>query len=102
MTKKLVRLALASEYSRQPIRRTDIAAKGQGGRSWDTLWDLVADGSTVLAPSSGRQFKYIFNEAQTQLRTVFGMELTELPQKEKITISQKRGSLCSPLICNTS
>lgn len=28
MVKKLVRLALASEYSRQPIRRNDITAKG--------------------------------------------------------------------------
>ncbi|KAL9003383.1 MAG: hypothetical protein Q9188_003732 [Gyalolechia gomerana] len=28
MVKKLVRLALASEYSRQPIRRADITAKG--------------------------------------------------------------------------
>lgn len=28
MVKKLVRLALASEYSRLPIRRTDISAKG--------------------------------------------------------------------------
>ena len=26
--KKLVRLALACEYARQPIRRTDITAKG--------------------------------------------------------------------------
>lgn len=29
MVKKLVRLALASEYARQPIRRTDITAKGE-------------------------------------------------------------------------
>jgi melanoma-associated antigen len=28
MVKKLVRLALASEYSRQPLRRSDITAKG--------------------------------------------------------------------------
>ncbi|KAI9755292.1 MAG: hypothetical protein M1815_005082 [Lichina confinis] len=28
LVKKLVRLALASEYARQPIRRTDISAKG--------------------------------------------------------------------------
>lgn len=28
MVKKLVRLALASEYSRQPVRRNDITAKG--------------------------------------------------------------------------
>lgn len=28
MVKKLVRLAVASEYSRQPLRRADISAKG--------------------------------------------------------------------------
>ena len=28
MVKKLVRLALASEYTRQPLRRQDITAKG--------------------------------------------------------------------------
>ena len=28
MVKKLVRLALASEYSRQPLRRADITSKG--------------------------------------------------------------------------
>ena len=28
MVKKLVRLALATEYSRQPLRRADITAKG--------------------------------------------------------------------------
>ncbi|SLM40322.1 MAGE protein, partial [Lasallia pustulata] len=71
MVKNLVRLALASEYARQPIRRTDISAK-------------------VLAPHSGRQFKNIFNEAQHELRKTFGMEMTELPAKEKVTISQKR------------
>lgn len=49
----------------------------------------------VIAPNAGRQFKTIFSEAQQQLYKVFGMTLTELPQKEKITISQKRGSLVS-------
>lgn len=73
MVKKLVRLALASEYSRQAIRRIDITAK-------------------VMAPNTGRQFKHIFAEAQDHLRSVFGMELTELPQKEKVTISQKRAA----------
>lgn len=28
LVKKFVRLALASEYTRQPIRRTDVSAKG--------------------------------------------------------------------------
>lgn len=48
-----------------------------------------------MAPNASRQFKTIFSEAQQQLYKVFGMTLTELPQKEKITISQKRGSLVS-------
>lgn len=52
-------------------------------------------GLVVMAPNAGRQFKTIFSEAQQQLYKVFGMTLTELPQKEKITISQKRGSLVS-------
>ncbi len=33
MVKKLVRLALASEYSRQPIRRADIGNKGMDNSS---------------------------------------------------------------------
>ncbi|KAM0802084.1 MAGE family-domain-containing protein [Usnea florida] len=73
MVKKLLRLALASEYSRTPIRRADISAK-------------------VMAPNTGRQFKHVFMETQNQLRSVFGMELTELPVKEKVTISQKRAA----------
>ena len=45
-----------------------------------------------MAPNTGRQFKHVFAEAQDQLRSVFGMELTELPVKEKVTISQKRAA----------
>ncbi|KAL8667295.1 MAG: hypothetical protein Q9202_000868 [Teloschistes flavicans] len=73
MVKKLVRLALASEYSRQPIRRADITAK-------------------VMAPNTGRQFKTVFEKANHQLRSTFGCEMTELPQKEKVTTSQKRAA----------
>ncbi|KAL9111722.1 MAG: hypothetical protein Q9187_007884 [Circinaria calcarea] len=73
MVKKLVRLALASEYSRQPLRRADITAK-------------------VLAPNSSRNFKAIFALAQDHLRSTFGMTLTELPLKDKITITQKRAA----------
>ncbi|PLB46907.1 MAGE-domain-containing protein [Aspergillus steynii IBT 23096] len=71
--KKLVRLALASEYSRLPIRRTDIATK-------------------VLGDQGSRQFKTVFNAAQEALRTSFGMELTELPVKEKVSIQQRRAA----------
>lgn len=46
----------------------------------------------VMAPNTGRQFKHVFTEAQERLRSVFGMELTELPVKEKVTISQKRAA----------
>ena len=45
-----------------------------------------------MIPNTGRQFKHVFAEAQAQLRSVFGMELTELPVKEKVTISQKRAA----------
>lgn len=100
MVKKLVRLALASEYSRNPIRRTDINAKGMclvscdadfSGGLYTFLKISLMNRYAVMAPNTGRQFKYIFEEAQHQLHKVFGMTLTELPQKEKITISQKRG-----------
>ena len=50
------------------------------------------DPIAVMAPNAGRQFKHVFLEAQDQLRSVFGMELTELPVKEKVTISQKRAA----------
>ena len=45
-----------------------------------------------MAPNTGRQFKLVFTEAQEKLRSVFGMELTELPVKEKVTITQKRAA----------
>jgi melanoma-associated antigen len=73
MVKKLVRLALACEYNRRPIRRGDITEK-------------------VLGTGSGAKvFKNVFNTAQMQLRSVFGMELVELPGREKVTLQQKRG-----------
>ncbi|KAA8644796.1 hypothetical protein EYZ11_005142 [Aspergillus tanneri] len=73
MVNKLVRLALASEYSRLPIRRTDISTK-------------------VLGEQGSRQFKTVFNEAQQVLQRIFGMELTELPGKEKVSIQQRRAA----------
>lgn len=72
MVAKMVRLALACEYHRRPIRRADISEK-------------------VLGSSGGRQFKTVFNQAQLQLRTVFGMEMAELPAREKVTLAQRRG-----------
>ncbi|KAJ5763994.1 hypothetical protein N7533_002675 [Penicillium manginii] len=73
MVKKMVRLALASEYSRLPIRRTDISAK-------------------VLGEQGTRQFKVVFEQAQKELKTRFGMEMVELPAREKTTISQRRAA----------
>lgn len=72
MVKKMVRLALASEYSRLPIRRTDITAK-------------------VMGEQGSRQFKTVFDTAQQHLRSKFGMEMVELPAREKVTILQRRG-----------
>ncbi|KAK6441931.1 hypothetical protein LTR95_001819 [Oleoguttula sp. CCFEE 5521] len=71
--KKLVRLALSSEYQRKPLRRADISEK-------------------VLGPQGGRQFKKIFERAQEELRGVFGMELVELPVREKVAVQQRRAA----------
>ncbi|GAD96489.1 conserved hypothetical protein [Paecilomyces variotii No. 5] len=60
MVKKMVRLALASEYSRQPIRRTDISAK-------------------VLGEQGARRFKAVFDEAQAVLRKRFAAQRVEKP-----------------------
>ncbi|KAL4933712.1 MAGE domain-containing protein [Aspergillus undulatus] len=73
MVKKLVRLALSSEYSRQPIRRVDISNK-------------------VLGEQGSRQFKTVFAEAQKVLGDTFGMTLSELPVKEKVTVQQRRAA----------
>lgn len=72
MVKNLVRLALACEYTRAPIRRSDITAKVLGSHS--------------------RQFKPVFAAAQQRLRQVFGMEMKELPLRDKITVRQKRAA----------
>ncbi|KAM5467983.1 hypothetical protein MauCBS54593_005265 [Microsporum audouinii] len=73
MVKKLVRLALACEYSRQTIRRTDISTK-------------------VLGEGGSRHFKLVFLDAQKTLKDVFGMQMVEQPNKEKVTISQRRAA----------
>ncbi|KAK0650362.1 Non-structural maintenance of chromosomes element 3-like protein [Lasiodiplodia hormozganensis] len=70
MAKKLVRMALACEYARIPIRRADISAKVLG--------------------SQGRQFKNVFAEANLKLNAVFGMEMTELPKTENHTIKGRQ------------
>ncbi|OJD15759.1 hypothetical protein AJ78_04016 [Emergomyces pasteurianus Ep9510] len=73
MVKKLVRLALASEYSRQVIRRTDIRDK-------------------VLGEQGARQFRQVFEGAQRELKEKFGMQMVEQPLREKVTISQRRAA----------
>ena len=45
-----------------------------------------------MPPGSGRRFGHILSATNAQLRAVFGMELTELPQREKITVTQKRAA----------
>ncbi|KAK4189204.1 MAGE family-domain-containing protein [Podospora australis] len=70
--KHLVRYAIACEFSRTPIRRDGIRDKVPG--------------------ASGKAFKKVFAGAQRQLQATFGMELVELPVKDKalLTMEQKR------------
>ncbi|KAL0640841.1 hypothetical protein Q9L58_000148 [Maublancomyces gigas] len=75
LVKKFVRFALASEYTRQPLKRVDINSKVLGSR--------------------GRMFKEIFEQSQKELRHIFGMELVELPMREKTKLSQRRAAQTS-------
>ncbi|KAE8162051.1 MAGE family-domain-containing protein [Aspergillus tamarii] len=73
MVKKMVRLALACEYARLPIRRTEIGVK-------------------VLGEQGARQFKVVFEAAQKVLREKFGMQMVELPARERVTIHDRRAA----------
>ncbi|KAJ5257184.1 hypothetical protein N7478_013288 [Penicillium angulare] len=73
MVKDMVRLALSSEYARVPIRRADISNK-------------------VLGERGSKQFKVVFEQAQRELKRRFGMEMVELPAREKLTITQRRAA----------
>ncbi|KAI1171283.1 MAGE protein [Nemania sp. FL0916] len=70
LVKKLVRYALACEYARIPIRRDGIRDKVLG--------------------TNARAFKRVFDAAQEQLQKVFGMEMVELPTREKRTLKDKQ------------
>ncbi|KAH7158009.1 MAGE family-domain-containing protein [Dactylonectria estremocensis] len=75
MAKKLIRYAISCEYSRTAIRRDGIKERVLGNR--------------------GRSFKRIFALAQIQLKKVWGMELRELPVREKMTLQEKRQAMKS-------
>lgn len=71
LSKNLVRYAMSCEYSRTPIKRQDVNQKVLDTRS--------------------RSFKEVFAVANTHLMDVFGMRMVELPNREKVTLRQKRG-----------
>lgn len=75
LSKKLVRLAISSEYARLPLRRADVNIK--------IMKDATSAGNKV-------QFRAVFNEAQKTLRGVFGMELVDLPSRERVDINNRR------------
>lgn len=88
LVKKLVRYAMACDFSRTAIRRDGI--KEKGASSLQVTWFLHrADDGTVLG-DQGRAFKRVFEGAQKTLRQVFGMEMVELPMKDRLTKEEKR------------
>ncbi|OAP59125.1 hypothetical protein AYL99_06423 [Fonsecaea erecta] len=78
LIKKLVRLALATEYSRTPLRRSDIYQK---------IWK---DADITGGRASHQR---VFEGAQRVLQDVFGMQLMELPSKEKTTLKDRRAKV---------
>ncbi|KAJ4304855.1 hypothetical protein N0V90_000383 [Kalmusia sp. IMI 367209] len=75
LSKNFVRYALACEYARIPIKRQDITQKVLG--------------------THARSFKPVFDAANSQLMDIFGMMMVELPNKEKVTMRQKRAAAAS-------
>ncbi|ROW10281.1 hypothetical protein VMCG_01661 [Cytospora schulzeri] len=70
LIKRLVRYAIACDFNRAAIRRDGIKEKVLGDQ--------------------GRAFRRVFEGAQQTLRTVFGMQMVELPVRDKVTKEEKR------------
>ena len=50
---------------------------------------MGSDRESVLG-DQGRAFKRVFDGAQQTLRTVFGMQMVELPLRDRLTKEEKR------------
>ncbi|KAF3040673.1 hypothetical protein E8E12_003411 [Didymella heteroderae] len=72
LSKSLVRYALSCELARRPIKRQDVNERVLG--------------------SHARLFKSVFDQANSELMDVFGMQFAELPKGEKVTARQKRAA----------
>ncbi|KAK9324213.1 MAGE family-domain-containing protein [Lipomyces orientalis] len=78
MAKRLVRMALAGEQARNPLRRTTVNEK-------------------ILEASHRRDFIYVFSESQRLLMSTLGMKLVELPNRTvPARGNKKRGRLGKP------
>ncbi|KUI64918.1 Non-structural maintenance of chromosome element 3 [Cytospora mali] len=69
LIKKLVRYAMACDFNRVAIRRDGIKEKVLGDQ--------------------GRAFRRVFEGAQQTLRSLFGMQMVELPVRDKVTKEEK-------------
>jgi melanoma-associated antigen len=87
LIKKLVRLALATEYSRTPLRRTEISAK------------ILKDANTTGGRAS---FQKVFDGAQEILGDTFGMQLMELPSRDKTTLKDRRAQATQTKVSNNT
>ena len=88
LIKKLIRYAISCEYSRTVIRRDGIKERGTSALRATARTHVLIQ--RAVLGNQGRSFKRIFAAAQKQLRTVWGMELRELPVREKISVHEKR------------
>lgn len=94
VVKKMVRYALACEFQRKSIKRQEISDKGWLSKFKSHIVSRVTD-CLVIGKQHRGAFKRVFESAQHQLRTKFGLEMVELPAKTKNTMKEKRGAICS-------
>lgn len=93
LAKNVVRLALAQEFTRAPIKRQNISSKGTRSHVCvDIATRRVLTPQLALGSANSRQFKEIFSMAQNDLRHIFGMEMVELPVREKTKLAARRNA----------
>ena len=87
-----------------PASTKDCQSGGKASQTKVRINLSSKDGSNkaVIGKQRGNNFRKIFAAAQDQLRAKFGMELIEVPSKEKVTMKEKRSQFYRSWIAATT
>ncbi|KAI6249034.1 hypothetical protein HI914_03007 [Erysiphe necator] len=85
--KKVIRYVLACDYQRLTIKRSGITEKG-----FIMILKCFDDTKILVIGKQRGNFKKVFKEAQQLLRDRFGLEMVELPARQKVTLREKKAA----------